>query len=236
MEKAKQFLESKWITGFIAFLIIFSVFSFSLETLPNLPPGIREFLSYSEVFIVLAFTAEYLIRLFSSQKKFAFVTSFHGMIDLLAILPFYLTLALDLRTLRLIRLLRLLRVLKLARYNAAFTRMRLALTQAKEELIISVIVLSVVIYLAAFGMFQIEHEAQPDKFSSIIDALWWAISTVTTVGYGDVYPITFMGRVFTFVILILSLGLVAIPTGIFASALISVKNKPIQKESDDNLD
>lgn len=227
METPKaDFLDSKLASGTIAFLILFSVVSFSLETLPGLSPSFLAALEYSEIFIVAVFTAEYSWRLYRAESRIGFATSFYGLVDLLAILPFYLMLAFDLRALRLLRMLRLLRILKLARYNAALSRMKQALIQAKEELVISVVALGIVIYLAAFGIYQLEHAAQPEKFVTIVDALWWAVSTVTTVGYGDIYPITAGGRFLTFVILIVSLGLVAVPTGIFASALFSVRASP----------
>lgn len=142
-------------------------------------------------------------------------------------MPYFLSFALDLSTLRIVRLLRHLGLLKLARYTSALNRISSAFNQAKEELVISVAILAIVIYLAAFGIFHFEHAAQPDKFTTIFDALWWSVATVTTVGYGDIYPITLGGRLFTFVILIASLGLVAIPTGIFASALHSVRESNV---------
>ncbi|WP_348704200.1 ion transporter, partial [uncultured Neptuniibacter sp.] len=153
------------------------------------------------------------------------VFSFYGLIDLLAILPFYLAFAIDLRTLRLIRFLRLMRVLKLARYNKAMLRFNKALLLAKEELIIFTISSIVMLYLSAVGIYHFENEAQPEVFRSIFDSLWWAVATLTTVGYGDIYPITTGGRVFTFGILMVGLGLIAVPTGIIASALNSTRRQ-----------
>ena len=94
---------------------------------------------------------------------------------------------------------------------------------AKEELIIFSAVTLMLLYLSAVGIYHFEHAAQPENFKSIFDSLWWAVATLTTVGYGDVYPITLGGRMFTFVILMLGLGVVAVPTGIIASALASVR-------------
>ena len=156
------------------------------------------------------------------ENRRAFVFGFHGIVDLLAILPFYLAFALDLRGLRMLRLVRLL---KLVRFDAALGRMARAFVAAREELAISLLVLGVIVYFAAFGIFYFEHAAQPEKFTSMMDALWGAVATVTTVGYGDIDPITVGGRLFTFVVLIASLGLVAAPTGIFASALLSVRSE-----------
>ncbi len=121
--------------------------------------------------------------------------------------------------------LRLLRLLKLARYSSAFDRLAWAFQQAKHELVISTAILGIAIYLSAFVIYYFEHAAQPDKFRSIFDAMWWSVVTITTVGYGDIFPITTAGRIFTFIVLLASLGLVAVPTGIFATALLSVRSE-----------
>ncbi len=204
-------------------LIIISLISFSIETLPDLSEETYYFLSKIEVFIVVIFSIEYIARVIITKKKLSYVFSFYGLIDLLAILPFYLSGSVSLQTLRVLRLLRLFRILKLTRYHMALTRISKALYIAKEELIIFSVITLILLYLSAVGIYHFEHEAQPENFRSIFDSLWWAVATLTTVGYGDVYPITFGGRMFTFVILMLGLGVVAVPTGIFASALASVR-------------
>ncbi len=231
--KNKIFLDRKYPSIFVAIVIVYSILAFSLETFSNLPEWMVDFLEKSEYFVVAFFTAEYLYRLYVSKNRMRFIFSFYGVVDLLAILPFYLTFMFDLRALRLMRMLRLFRILKLARYNSALSRMRQVIAMAKEELIISIFALICVIYFAAFGIYQFEHEAQPDKFTNILDALWWSVATVTTVGYGDIYPITIMGRLFTFVVLITGLGLVAIPSGILASSLFAIRSKQ-EAEPDDN--
>jgi voltage-gated potassium channel len=219
----KNLMETKAAASLLVVLIIFSVISFSIETLPGVAPSVLRFLEVAEAVVVGIFTLEYGYRLYVAEDRRRFAFSFFGLVDLLAILPFYLAFAIDLRALRMVRLLRLLRLFKLARYSAALNRMTRALGAAKEELIISTFMLAVFLYFAAFGIFHFEHAAQPDKFATIFDALWWAVATVTTVGYGDIYPVTFAGRFFTLVVLIAGLGLVAVPAGIFASALFSVK-------------
>jgi voltage-gated potassium channel len=221
----KNALDRPLPAAILATLIVLSVVAFSIETVPDLDPVVRRALWYFEIFVVSVFTLEYVYRVATAKDRLKFITSFSGIIDLLAILPFYLSLAVDLRSLRVIRLLRLLRLFKLARYNSAFERLYAALLVSKSELLVSTSILCIAIYLAAFGIYQFEHAAQPDKFRSIFDALWWAVATVTTVGYGDIYPITIGGRLFTFVVLLCSLGLVAVPTGIFASALLAVRSE-----------
>ena len=221
----KIFLDRPVFVWIITILILYSVFCFSLETLPNLSADTRLFLKYSEIVVVVIFTCEYFIRTLLSPKRLRFIFSFYGLVDLIAILPFYLAFAIDLRSFRLIRLLRLIRVLKIARYNSALQRFSKALFLAKEELAIFTGLSLILLYLSAVGIYHFEHVAQPEVFKSIFDSLWWSVATLTTVGYGDIYPITIGGRFFTFIILMIGLGLVAVPTGIVASALSAVRRQ-----------
>jgi len=140
-------------------------------------------------------------------------------VDLLAILPFYLSFGVDLRSLRSLRFIRLFRVFKLVRYNRAIRHFTSAIKTAKEEILLFLFITLILIYLSAVGIYYFENAAQPEHFLSIFSSLWWAIVILTTVGYGDIYPITVGGRVFTFFILLIGLGIVAIPTGIISSAL-----------------
>ncbi|MDH7914557.1 ion transporter [Winogradskyella sp. SYSU M77433] len=213
---------SKSFAFFIQFLIILSVITFSVETLPNLKPQTKVILNSIEVFCVIIFTVEYVARIYVSDKKLKFIFSFFGLIDLLAILPFYLSFGIDLRSLRVLRMFRLFRLLKLARYNRAMRHFAKAMVVAKEQIILFMAITLILIYFAAVGIYYFENEAQPEHFSSIFDSLWWSIVTLTTVGYGDVYPITVGGRIFTFFILLIGLGIVAIPTGIISSSLTKV--------------
>lgn len=221
---------SKSFAFFIQFLIVLSVITFSVETLPNLKPQTKAILNSIEVFCVVIFTAEYLARIYVADNKPKFIFSFFGLIDLFAILPFYLSFGLDLRSLRVLRMFRLFRLLKLVRYNRAMRHFAKAMLLAKEQIILFMGVTLVLIYFAAIGIYYFENEAQPEHFSSIFDSLWWSIVTLTTVGYGDVYPITVGGRVFTFFILLIGLGIVAIPTGIISSSLTKVVEPDAEEE------
>ena len=147
------------------------------------------------------------------------MTSFLGVIDFVAILPFYLSLGIDLRSIRAFRLLRLFRLFKLACYSRAIRRFHLAFLIAREEVILFLVVTVILLYLAAVGIHHFEYEAQPEVFTSLFHSLWWAVTTLTTVGYGDTYPVTVGGRVFTFFILLIGLGVVSVPAGLVASAL-----------------
>jgi len=225
MPSIKQIIEEsdtklgKTFDLFIQAIIILSLISFSIETLPDLSNKTRTILRRIEVFTVAIFTIEYIGRVIVATKKRAFIFSFFGIIDLLAILPFYLTTGLDLRSLRAFRLLRLIRILKLARYSAAVQRIHRAFIIAKEELVLFMFTAFIILFLAGVGIYYFENPAQPEAFCSISHSLWWAVATLTTVGYGDIYPITFGGKLFTFFVLIIGLGLVSVPAGLIASAL-----------------
>lgn len=224
-ERIKAIIEindntsSRVFAFFIQGLILLSVITFSVETLPDLEPDTRFLLRIFETFSVVVFSIEYILRIYVSDKKLKFIFSFYGIIDLLSILPFYVALGIDLRSLRALRFLRLFRILKLVRYNRALNHFNAAIKSAKEEILLFIMVTLILMYFSAVGIYYFENEAQPEHFSSIFDSLWWAIITLTTVGYGDVYPITVGGKVFTFFILMIGLGIVAIPTGIISSAL-----------------
>jgi voltage-gated potassium channel len=200
-------------------LIFFSLVAFAVETLSDLPRWMPPVLRVSEAVIVALFTIEYLLRLYVASRRPRFVFSFFGLIDLAAILPFYIAAGIDLRSLRALRLLRLFRVFKLARYSEAVARLNSAFRMAREELVLFVSISAIIVYLASVGIYYFENPAQPEKFASVFHAMWWAMSTLTTVGYGDVYPVTVGGRIFTGLVLLVGLGVVAVPAGILASAL-----------------
>ena len=114
---------------------------------------------------------------------------------------------------------RLFRILKLVRYNDAFSHFFAAFARIRDELLLFLICTLMLIYLSATGIYFFENEAQPETFSSVFHSLWWAVATLTTVGYGDAYPITVGGRIFTFFILLIGLGIVSVPSGLLASSL-----------------
>ena len=208
-------------------LILISIVTFSIETLPNLKQSTLELLHITEVIIVSIFTLEYLLRLYLADKKLSYIFSFYGLIDLIAIIPFYISAGIDLRSLRIFRLFRLAQSFKLIRYSKAMRRFSQAFMMAKEEFIVFGILTIMLLYLSAVGIYYFEHTAQPEAFKSIFHSLWWGVTTLTTVGYGDVYPVTLGGRIFTFCILIIGLGIVAIPAGIIASSLGKQSDKDI---------
>lgn len=207
----------------IQFLILVSLVAFSIDTLPDLSQGTKEILRIVEVVTIGIFTVEYVLRIFVAEKITRFIFSFYGLIDLVAILPFYISTGVDLRSVRVFRLLRLVRILKLFKYSLAINRFHRAVTIVKEELILFGFMAMITLYLSAVGIYYFENEAQPEQFKSVFHSLWWAVTTLTTVGYGDMYPITAGGRLFTFFVLVIGLGIVAVPTGLIASALSQVR-------------
>ncbi|MBT8196564.1 MAG: ion transporter [Bacteroidia bacterium] len=203
---------------FIQTLIVLSLIIYALLTEPNISEEWRNVLHISEWVIVVIFTIEYLLRIFLSPKPLKYIFSFLGIIDLLAILPFYLAIG-DLSTIRVLRIFRIFRAFKLARYNNAISRLKLAFKIAKEEIMLFLLVSAVLLYLSAACIHHFEYEAQPEQFSSLFSSLWWSVGTLTTVGYGDVFPITVGGKIFTFFILIIGVGIVAVPAALLAEGL-----------------
>lgn len=214
----------------IQLLILISIVSFSLETLPNFKNEFYSILEIIEIICIVIFSIEYILRVIVNKQPLKYIFSFFGLIDLLAIIPFYISVSIDLRGLRAFRFLRIFRTLKIARYNSAFLRFKNAFKIVREEIILFFITAIILIYLSAVGIYFFEKEAQPDVFVSIFHALWWSVITLTTVGYGDVYPITAGGKIFTFFILIFGIGIVTVPAGIIASALSKARDLEGKKD------
>ncbi|SFN51719.1 voltage-gated potassium channel [Cohaesibacter marisflavi] len=213
-----------------AALILLSAFFLALETEPKLSETMRSILALEEATIVSLFSTEYILRIWSAPKRWQYIFSFWGVVDLLAILPFYLSLGIDLRGLRAIRLLRLFRILKLVRFVDAVERLRMAFADIKHELLVFAFMSLIVLYLAAVGIYYFENEAQPGKFSSVFQSLWWAVATLTTVGYGDVFPITTGGKVFTLFVLLIGIGIISVPSGLIASSLTNAHKRKSEKK------
>ena len=212
------------------FLILISAVVQTIETLPNLTLFSIQLLSILELTITVIFTVEYALRVYVADRKISYIFSVFGIVDLLAILPFYITLgSVNLQVLRLLRLIRIVRIFKFARYNTAVIRYKLAFKSIKEEAVLFFCATAVLLYFSSVGIYYFEHTAQPDQFKSIIHSFWWAVITLTTVGYGDVYPVTAGGRFFTCVILLIGLGIVAVPTGLIASALSKIRQQDVEE-------
>lgn len=228
-------------------LIILSVISITLQSFDDLAEKYNTLFSIFETVTVFVFTVEYLLRiwtadiLFPNEKhpRIRYLISFMAIIDLLAILPFYLPFfSADLRFLRMIRLFRLfrlLRVFKFGRYFDAFQTIIQVIRESASQLVISIVLCMFVMLFSAIVMYTVENPVQPDQFPNVIASLWWAICTLTTVGYGDVYPVTAIGRFFAAVISLVGIGIIAIPTGIIAAGFSSAIDKQPEKKTDPKL-
>jgi voltage-gated potassium channel len=210
-------------------LIALNVLAVILETVPVVEEGWRDWLRAFDLLSVIIFTVEYILRLWSAVEDSAFPRPVAGrlryastpllLIDLMAILPFYMPLAgLDLRILRGVRLFRLFRILKLARYSEALRTLGRVFARKRAELTLTLAAVGFLLLLASALMYYAESGAQPDKFSSIPAAMWWGVVTLTTLGYGDVYPVTPMGRALGGVFAVIAILLIALPTAILGAS------------------
>ena len=217
-----------WTGRLLMALIMVSVMATIFETVKSLHDAYRGAFFVLEAFCVAVFSLEYLLRLWSCTAHPKFHHSIGGrlrymfkpmmIIDLLSILPFFLPFLLpDMRFLRVLRMFRLFRLFKLARYSESLMSMRNVLMERREDLWISLATILFLLVFASSGMYFIENSAQPNQFSSIPAAMWWGVATLTTVGYGDVAPITPLGKLLGAVIAILGIGMFALPAGILAS-------------------
>ncbi len=145
--------------------------------------------------------------LVAPQNKLRYPVARVALIDLLAVLPFFLALAVDMRSLKLIRTLRVLRLLKLYRYNSALYKVLYGFRKVKDELVVLGFTIVIVVMVSSVAMHEFEHEVQPDKFHRLSDAVWWSFVTLTTVGYGDVSPMTIGGRAVAVITMIVGIGI-----------------------------
>ena len=217
---------------FLVTLILLNVLAVMTETVKGLGTRYHTLFWDFEVFSVAIFTAEYASRVWTCTEdrryrgavrgRLRFALSPIAIADLIAILPFYIPvlIPLDLRYVRAVRLLRFFRLLKAARYSEASATLGHVLRSKKEELVVTLSAGLVLLVIASSLMWAFEAQAQPEKFGSIPAALWWGIVTLTTVGYGDIYPVTTAGKVVAGTISLVGIGLVALPAGILASGFV----------------
>ncbi|MDT0641636.1 ion transporter [Zunongwangia sp. F363] len=213
---------------FIIILIVGNVAAMLLESIEPIRLKYSAEFKLFEIFSVTIFSLEYILRIWTANISPAYPSPVKGrlkyalsplaLVDLLAILPFFLPfVGVDLRLLRVLRIFRIFRVFKIARYVTALALMNRVVSQKKEELVLSLIFTLSLLLITSTLMYYIENEAQPENFSSIPETMWWGIATLTTVGYGDIYPVTPLGQFMGGVIAVIGIGLFALPTGILAS-------------------
>jgi voltage-gated potassium channel len=220
---------SRVVTQVLLWLIVLNVAAFALDTVAVVRDRFGTWLAAFELLSVLVFSVEYLLRLWVAVEdpryrrpivgRVRWAMSPFALIDLGAVTPFWLPfLGVDLRFARTARFVRLLRIAKFGRYSRALRTLGLVFAQKRAELVAVGLVLFVLLVLASSAIWLCEHEAQPDKFPHVFAAMWWAIVTLTTVGYGDVYPVTAAGRVLGAGIAVLGIGMFALPAGILGAA------------------
>lgn len=224
-------------------LIIVNVVVVIADTF-QLPKWCNNVFNSIEIFSVIIFTVEYICRLWTadllhpdlspSKARFKYIFSFMALIDLLAILPFYIPfiIPIDLRVLRILRIIRLFRIFKVNRYTNALHTISDVFKNKKSQLLSSIFVVAMLMIIASVLMYNIESEAQPEAFDNAFSSLWWAIATLTTVGYGDIYPVTPLGKILSAIIALLGIGLVAVPSGIISAGFTEI----INKKDDENIE
>jgi voltage-gated potassium channel len=227
---------------FIIILIVLNTIAVIIETVDGFYNQYHNYFRLFEIFSIAVFTIEYITRLFLFAKHdnsenqfkavFKYIISPMALVDLFAILPFYIPLLLpiDLRFIRSIRIFRLMRIFKLSRYTHAFNRLANVIRSKKDELLMSGLLIFVLLIIASSLMYYVEKDAQPDKFTSIPAALWWGIATLTTIGYGDIYPTTLLGKIISALISLLGIGVFALPAGILGSGFL----EEVQKNKSEN--
>ncbi|MDE0762025.1 MAG: ion transporter [Cellvibrionales bacterium] len=215
---------------FLSSLIILNLLAVCLESIEGFRGQYSSELAAFELFSVMIFLVEYLLRIWSmaaddknlsktaSGRRGSYVFSFTGIIDLAAILPSILPILFPGTDLRWLRVLRLVRLLKISHYSSALEDLFSAIYQERQSFVAALYLMAIALFLSSSMMYLAEYEAQPDNFQSIPHTMWWALVTLTTVGYGDVYPITGPGKIIGAMTALMGVCAVALLTGIVASA------------------
>ena len=209
-------------------LIIASIIGIVAET-HDISDNARYLLGLFETVTYIAFSIEYIYRILQARKGLgvqSYALSFFGIIDLLAILPFFLPfiIAVDARAIRVLRLLRLVNVIKIGRHNKAINTLIKVIRSVRTEVAVTLFASVVVVVFAGILMYYAEHETQPEVFTNMSQSIWWAVATLTTIGYGDIYPVTALGKIIASSLAFVGIGLVAIPAGLISAAYVDEIN------------
>jgi len=226
---------------FILILIFLNVIAVIIGSVQSVQEQWGRFLQVFETISVIVFTVEYAARLWSCTTDPRLTGSIRGrlrlafrvmlIVDFLAILPFYLPfLGMDLRSLRVLRLLRILRLAKVGRYYSSLDLIKRVIRSKKEDLVLSSALMGLLLVISSSLLYYCENPVQPDVFSSIPATMWWSVATLTTVGYGDMYPITIMGKICASIIAILGIGMFALPTAILGAGFMEELENRKSKE------
>lgn len=228
--------SAKWINGFLAVIIIANCGSVAIETIPSIYHPKKTFFYWFELFSTLVYLVEYLLRLWSCTESKKFSNPLTGRLKWmlqplsvldLVVLATYLA-PVDLRFIRVFRLGRLLRVFNSEKFDASLEAIASSIESRFYLLIASFTMMLVMAYVFAALIFIVENTVQPDKFANIPETIWWAVVTLTTVGYGDVTPITPIGKFLATFIMIIGIGIFALPTAIVTAAILEAGQRQDQ--------
>ena len=228
--EVKHDLSARFCSIFIATIVLLNIVAVVLGSVNTLYQRWSIYFDYFEWFSIILFSVEYLLRIWASGARFppghgnswrgrkAYILSFYGLIDLIALAPYFLQVLIPGLDLRIVRAVRLVRVFKISHYSTAIEDLVQAIYDERRSFAATLYLLLITILITSSLMYFAENEAQPEKFASIPDAIYWAVITLTTVGYGDFTPVTWPGRVISLFTAFLGVCTVAILTGIVASA------------------
>jgi len=237
---ASRIFDISLVTLIIVNLVLVIADTFEL---PGPFPAVFEVV---ELLTMIVFTIEYALRIWTAdmlypgwsktKARLRYMVTFIALIDLFAILPFYIPLiiTIDLRVLMTLRVTRLLRLFKVKRHADIFSAIREVLKKRIGQLLTSMLMIFMLMIVTSVLMYNIEHAAQPDKFNNAFSGFWWAVSTLTTIGYGDIYPITVAGQVLNWVFSFLGIGIVAIPTGIISAGFVEYFEREREDEKQES--
>jgi voltage-gated potassium channel len=236
-EPSADFFPSLLVTAFLSLIIILNILEVVLGSVPGFREEMGNWVVIANVCFIVVFSVEYLLRYWvaaetphathmsSGKKRWLYVSSSMGLIDLLSFLPLLLLLLLPgdaFGDLRILKLISMVRVLKLTRYSASLLMIARVFRENKNTLLAAGLVMMILMFIAATGIYICEKNAQPEAFGTIPSALWWAVVTLTTVGYGDMTPITLGGQLFGAIVMVCGVGIAAMPAGIFASSFVQL--------------
>ena len=220
-----RFTGNKIFEKFIYYTIILNLIAMVIESEPDLGNNFKDKLYIFEVISIIVFSVEYFIRTIESiRHKNKYNSSFFGLIDLFAILPFYLQsiIGFDGRFIRAFRLFRISRIIKLGRFSKSFELLGKGIKNVKNELLLTFFIAFVMLFFSAAGIYYLENPVQPENFSSITESFWWAVASLTGVGFEQIFPITIGGKIFGTIISLIGVGVVAIPTGIISASFVQI--------------
>ena len=244
-EKPEENKASFIFNSTIYILIFISIVNLMFSSVESLQNEYGNIITIVRNIIMPIFVLEYMLRLYASGSldqykgvlgKFKYAKTPYAVIDLLAILPYILlNSGFNSAFIRSLRLLRIFRLFRVKKYAMFIQQMRKITSNMKEELVVLLFYTVVLLVMLSFAIYELEHDAQPEVFTNVFQTMWWAVATLTTVGYGDMYPVTALGKIITAFITIIGIAFVAIPGGMFASEFMSEINKNKDRKAEDAI-